>query len=154
MRLSMIFSISALTLVTACSTVPKTDTLMTGIDMKAAAPATAPGTKLAATDPTCKTFYNNVSDAAIEAEKAKRTNKQAASTGVSILTSVIGLGPLGSIATSSAAQIALSQTGSDVSTVVFDPEKSFDKRVIETADKVNCPVRVKTPTPAKTTTTP
>ena len=154
MRLSILFSISAVTLLSACSTVPKTDTLLTGIDMKAAAPATASGTKLAATDPTCKTFYNNVAEAAVDAQKAKRTNKQVASTGVSVLTSVIGLGPVGSIATSSAAQIAIAQSGSDVSTVVFDPEKSFDKRVIQTAETVNCPIRIKTPTPAKTATTP
>lgn len=134
---------SSALMMTACSTVPSSKTLMTGISPAKVATSSAKPNMLLADDPVCESFYENVITAAVKAQKAKSSNKQLASTGVSILTSVVGLGPIGSMATSSAAQIAMNRSPRNVSTTEFDPEKKFDRKVIKTAQGLGCPLRIK-----------
>ena len=141
MRISTSFTaVAALTLLSACSTVPKMDSLTDGIDQDKL------GTQKqmrVSNDPVCIEFYENVIAAAEKSAKAKRSNAQMASAGVSVASIVAGLGPLGSVATQSAARVLISRSANDVSTTVFDPENRFDARIIEAANQVNCPVRVK-----------
>lgn len=147
-RLTSILALApAILLIASCSTVPKTTSLTDGVDFSKS--VNKPGVPLASDDPICLAFYRNVIDAAVKSQKAKRSNAQFASTGVSVLTSVIGLGPIGSMATSSAARIAINQRISDVSRTEFDPDKKFDRKIIKTAQTVGCPVSVKN-APAKT----
>ncbi len=136
-------ALSTLFTISACSTVPKETSLLEGINTKSLNASAKGAPVRSSSDPICSAFYNNVIEAAVKAEKAKRTNKQLASTGVSLLSVIAGVGPAGSIAANSATRIALSQSGANVSKTVFDPEQSFDKRVIDTARQVNCPITVK-----------
>ncbi len=141
-RLAAILSLTTgLMILSACSTVPKTTSLTDGIDFSKS--VNKPGVPLASDDPICTAFYRNIIDAAVKSQKAKRSNAQLASTGASVLTSMVGLGPVGSMATSSAARIAINQQISDVSRTEFDPKKKFDRKIIETAKTVGCPVSIK-----------
>lgn len=153
MRLStpiLYISIPAITLLSACSTVPSAKSLTNGIDSeKIAAQKT---TMRASNDPICTTFYENVIEAANKSAKNKRTNAQLASTGVSIGSVLAGIGPIGSIAAQSAARQLIGRSVSDVSSTSFDPENKFDRAIIESAKEVQCPVKIKAP--ATTTTTP
>lgn len=141
MRISIILmTLATITLASACSTVPKMASLTDGIDK------TQIGTQKqmrVANDPVCVEFYQNVIAAAEKSAKAKRTNSQLASAGVSVASIAAGLGPLGSIATQSTARILINRKANDVSTTVFDPKKKFDARIIEAANAVNCPVSIK-----------
>jgi len=132
---------AALTFISACSTVPKTKSLTDGIDAdKIASHKTG---MRASNDPVCTTFYGNVIQAANKSARARRNNAQMASAGASIATTLIGLGPVGSIATSSAARVLINGQIKDVSSTIFDPENKFDKRIIDSAKELNCPVRMK-----------
>jgi len=133
----------SVTVLAACSTVPSSKVLMDGVDVKAAKTLPAGTTMRAQSDPICTQYYTNVFEAARKAAKAKQNNKRFAATGVSIATSMIGLGPVGSVATSGAAQIALAQSPNIVATTQFDPEKSFDKKIIDGANELKCPISVK-----------
>jgi len=97
----------------------------------------------ASNDPVCSQFYSNVIEAANKSARAKNTNSQFATAGVSIAGAVVGLGPAGAIATNTAARVLLTQTITEVPTTTFDPEERFDKRIIDTAAAVNCPITIK-----------
>ncbi len=135
-----LIALSTLAILSACSTVPKMNALTEGLDKDQL------GTQKqmrVSNDPVCIEFYENVIAAAEKSAKAKRTNAQMASAGVSVASVVAGLGPLGSIATQSAARVLINRAASDVSSTEFDPENKFDARIIEAANEVNCPVKVK-----------
>lgn len=133
--------ISSVLVLSACSTVPKSKTLMQGIDVDKSSSANM--TKRSSTDPVCTTFYSNVIEAARKSANAKRTNSQMLGAGVSIGGALAGIGPVGSVITNSAARVLLNRTAKDVSNTEFDPEKKFDKPIIEAADGLQCPIRVK-----------
>jgi len=141
MRISSpLLALTTMAMLSACSTVPSMSALTEGIDTKQT------GTQKqvrVSNDPVCLEFYENVITAAEKSAKAKRTNAQMASAGVSIATIASGLGPLGSIATQSAARVLISRSVNDVSTTELDPENKFDRRIIEAAGEVNCPVKIK-----------
>lgn len=141
MRISMpIIAIATIAVLSACTTVPKMKSLTEGID------ADQLGTEKqvrVSNDPVCLEFYENVIDAAAKSAKAKRTNAQMASAGVSIASMAAGLGPLGSMATQGAARVLINRSVNDVSSTEFDPENKFDKRIIDAANEVNCPVKIK-----------
>ncbi len=136
----LIGAVPALLLISACSTVPSTSALTEGIKKDQISEQSQ---MRVSNDPVCTEFYENVIMAANKSAKAKRTNAKMASTGVSIGTILAGVGPLGSIATRSAASVLINRSVKDVSSTLFDPEQKFDRKVIETADKLQCPVRVK-----------
>jgi len=104
---------------------------------------TAGATKRSTTDPVCTQFYTNVIEAARKSAKAKRTNSQLAGAGVSIGGALAGIGPVGSVLTNTAARVLISRSVSDVATTEFDPERKFDKPIIETANSLSCPLKVK-----------
>ena len=143
MRLSkslILFAVPAIALLSACSTVPSSKSLVSGIDKdKITAQKT---TMRASNDPVCITFYENVIEAANKSAKAKRTNAQMASTGVSIGSVLAGLGPIGSIAAQSATRTLIAGSVSDVSSTSFNPENKFDRAIIESAKEVQCPVKI------------
>lgn len=131
---------TAIFALSACSTVPSMNSLTEGIDKDQL------GTQKqvrVSNDPICMEFYENVITAAEKSAKAKRTNAQMASAGVSLATIASGMGPLGSIATQSAARVLINRNADEVSSTVFDPEDKFDKRIIDAANEVNCPVKIK-----------
>lgn len=135
----------ALLLVSACSTVPSSSALTEGIKKDQMTKQTQ---MRVSNDPVCTEFYENVIMAANKSAKAKRNNAKLASAGVSIGTILAGVGPLGSIATRSAASVLINRSVSDVSSTQFDPEHKFDRKVIATAQELQCPVQVKGQTTA------
>lgn len=138
--LTSLTTVTLMAVLSACSTVPKMDSLTEGLDKDKLG---AQKQMRVSNDPVCIEFYENVIAAAEKSAKAKRSNAQMASAGVSIASVVAGLGPLGSIATQSAARVLVNRSASDVSSTVFDPSNKFDARIIEAANEVNCPVRIK-----------
>ncbi len=129
---------------TACSTVPSATKLTDGIDLKQS-PATSP--MRAKDDPVCEQFYINIRKAANDAVKAKRNNADLARIG-----SVVALGAIGApqgsgIVTSHAAQRLIDSKTRDVSLYTFDPDLKFDRRIIDTAFELKCPITIKDKTP-------
>jgi len=143
MRISsrlVLTSIPALLLISACSTVPSTKSLTDGLTPDKLSKQSQ---MRASNDPICTEFYENVIVAANKSAKAKRTNAQMASAGVSVATVLAGVGPLGAMATRSAAGVLIGRSVKDVSSTTFNPENKFDRRIIETAADLQCPVIVK-----------
>lgn len=131
---------------TACVSVPSQNQLMTGIDSSKITQNTV--TKLAATDPTCVNFYNNVNTFQKEAQKAQGSKNFMTSLGLNVLVSVAtagiipaGLSPVGQIAASTAASSVTSQ-GSQIALRQLNSTNRADAKIIETAAQIGCPVSI------------
>lgn len=138
-RLSLA-TLPAILLISACSTVPSSSSLTEGIKKDQ---MTKQSQMRVSNDPVCVEFYENVILAANKSAKAKRNNAKIASAGVSIGTILAGVGPLGSIATRSAASVLIDRSVKDVSSTQFDPEHKFDRKIIKAAEQLQCPVQIR-----------
>lgn len=136
----------ALSVMTAigCSTVPSATKLTQGIDVQKQ--TSAPSKMLAKDDPVCKQFYANIYKAASDAVKAKRNNADMARVGASVAGGFLGI-PAGGMIASQTAQRIISSNTTNISTQAFDPEYKFDRRIIDTAKDLNCPIKIKDKTP-------
>lgn len=138
-----IFLISAVMTTVACSTVPSTTKLTEGIDVQKTSAPTQMRTK---DDPICEKFYANIYKAASDAVEAKRNNADLARVGASVAGGFLGIPSGGLIASQTASRIIATKT-TDISTQAFDPEYKFDRRIIDTAKDLNCPIKIKDKTP-------
>lgn len=149
MRIStsaILVSICSLTLV-SCASVPQQDQLMTGIDTTTMTQATA--TKRATSDPVCVNFYNNVASFQKQAAKSKGGQNFLASVGINVLAAVAtqgivptGIGSTaGRVAAYSAASSVTSQ-GSRIAIKQLSSSNRADKKIIEAAAQIGCPVSI------------
>jgi len=138
-------------LMSACSTTPPSSTLLTGISTSdiAAKPANIDvnGQRLAS-DPVCQSFYANAVSFSRAASQPNTGGRILAATGLSVLASVATNGILGGVGTGVggvAAQTAASQlifTGGNAALSGLNASRGPDKRIIEKAAEINCPVSV------------
>lgn len=140
---SLTLAVPVLFLLSACSTVPSTTSLTEGIDVQKSASPTVLRSK---DDPVCEKFYSNIYTAAKDAVEAKRNNADMTRVGAAVAGGFLGIPAGGLIASKTAERIIDSKTN-DVSTQTFDPELKFDRRIIETAVELNCPIKIKDKTP-------
>lgn len=141
-------SLLSLFLLAACSTMPNSATLMTGIDtqqMQKTAPTT-PGALRAETDPVCVSFYKNAEVYLAEAKKPNTSRKFLTDLGVNVATglAVQGVVPSG---LSRTGQIVARQTvyttaqyGRGMALKQLDAKTVAGKKVIEVAGQIGCPV--------------
>jgi len=136
---------------TACSTTPPSSTLLNGISAAdiAAKPSNVDVNGLrAASDPVCQTFYANSVTFAKAASRPSPGGQILAATGISVLASVATNGLLGGVGNSVggiAAQTATSQliySGGNVALSGLNASRTGDKRIIEKAAEINCPVNL------------
>jgi len=127
----------------ACSTVPNSSTLMTGIDASQLGKTTA---LRSAADPICVSFYKNAQTYLTAASKPNPGANFLTSLGVGVLASVAtagivpaGLGNVGQIAASQAISTTVYQ-GSGLVLKGLDPKKGVGKNITEAATEVGCPV--------------
>ena len=140
-------AVLTLSLVTACASTPPTNTLLTGIDSSAVT-KTADTTNIArtASDPVCQQFYANAVDFSKQAAKPNPGGQILAATGISVLASVVTGGlfsGIGSTTGQIAAQTATNQlvyTGSNAALSGLNGANSADKKIIDMAQSLGCPV--------------
>ena len=140
-------------LLTACASTPSSNILLTGISDAdlAAKPANVDVNGLrAASDPVCVQFYEN-SVAFARAAETKQPNpwgQFAAATGISVAAAVLTNGlfrdsgnSVGAIAARSATSQAIF-IGSNQALSGLNSSRGSDKKIIEQAEKLSCPVNV------------
>ncbi len=135
-------------LLSACTTIPNSSTLVKGID-PAALQTTDAATKTqrTAVDPVCTKFYSNAIDYAQAASKPNSTNRFLASTGISVLAAVAtnglftGAGGIGQAAARTATSAVVHQ-GGKAALSGLDPKKTAHKNIIDKANELGCPVNV------------
>ncbi len=135
----------------ACSTTPPSATLLTGLQASdiEAKPANLDvnGQRLAS-DPVCQGFYANAVNFSKAANRPNPGGRVLAATGLSVLAAVATNGILGGVGTGVggvAAQTAASQlifTGGDAAISGLNASRGPDKKIIEKAAEINCPVSV------------
>lgn len=130
----------------ACTTVPKTSTLTSGIDM-AQISKPVPGTMRAETDPVCIQFYQNVNSYVAAANKQKKSGNFLTSLGLGIVASVAtagivpaGLGTVGQAAANTAVNTTIQQGGSMVLKGV-KPGSNIETKLSDAADETGCPLK-------------
>lgn len=147
-RIAIGLAASALML-TACASTPPTRTLLTGIDSTAlakAADTSQTPVLRATTDPVCTQFYANAVDFAKQARQPNVGGQILAATGISALASIATNGLLSGIGSQTgriAAQAATSQliyTGGNAALSGLNASNSADKKVIDAAQSLGCPV--------------
>jgi len=147
-----VLSLSAAFL-TACASTPPASTLLTGISEAdlAAKPANVDVNGLrAASDPVCVQFYENSVAFASAAETSGPNpwGQFAAATGISVAAAVLTNGLLGDSGNSVGAIAARSATsqaifiGGNQALSGLNSSRGADKKIIEQAAKINCPVNV------------
>ena len=142
------FILSA-SVLSACTTLPKSSTLMEGIDPASLQQpdATQKTQPKLSTDPVCTQFYENAIEYAQAAAKPNSTSKFLTSTGISVLAAVAtnglftGAGGVGQAAARTATSAAVHQ-GGKAAISGLDPKKTAHKNIIDKAEEIGCPVNV------------
>ena len=141
--------ITAFTLsLASCSTVPRQDDLISGID-KTQLAQNASKARLP-TDPVCVDFYSNVTEFQKQAQSNRSTRNFFSSIGLNVASAVVanqvvpaGIGnQTGRIAANTAARSA-TNTGSRIALRELNSSDRADAKVIEVANEIGCPVNVK-----------
>jgi len=139
--------VSALILVSvsACSTMPKSSTLMAGID-ETQLSQIAPNTLRGASDPVCVNFYKNAQQFIAEANKPNPGRNFLTNLGVSVLAGVAtagvvpsGLSTVGQMAASQAVSSTVSQ-GSGLVLQGMKQNSGATAKITEAAAEIGCPV--------------
>ena len=133
----------------ACSSVPKSSTLMTGIDKTQLTQTTA-GALRAPTDPVCVNFYDNVQTYVAAANKPNPGRNLLTSLGVGVLASVAtaglvpsGLGTVGRVAASQAVNTTVYQ-GSGMVLRGMKANSGPGAKISEAAAEIGCPISLTT----------
>lgn len=129
----------------ACSTVPKSSTLLTGID-KTQLSQTTPNTLRAASDPVCISFYDNVKTYVAAANKPAKGRNFMTALGIGVVASVAtagivpsGLGTVGQIAANRAVNTTIHQ-GSGMVLKGIEASSVPGKKISEAAAEIGCPL--------------
>lgn len=129
----------------ACSSVPKSSTLMTGID-KTQLTQSAPGTSRTATDPVCIRFYDNVKTYVAAANKPNHGRNFLTSLGVGVIASAAtagivpsGLGTVGRVAASQAVNATV-YAGSGMVLRGIKANSGQGTKISEAAAEIGCPI--------------
>lgn len=148
LKITMISSILLLSL-SACSTVPNSSTLMSGID-EAQLSKVAPDTVRAASDPVCVSFYENAKTYIAQANKPNPGQNFMKSLGISVLAGVVtgglvpaGLGSVGQVAASQAVSTTVTQ-GSGMALQGLKSNSPVSAKITEAAAEIGCPMSIAT----------
>jgi len=144
LKTSLVISLAVVGL-SACSSVPKSSTLMTGIDTTQLSKP-APNTLRAATDPVCVSFYDNVETYVAAANQPNKGRNFLTSLGVGVLASVAtagivpsGLGSVGQAAASTAVSTTVRQGSGMVMQGIKENSKTGEK-IADAAAEIGCPI--------------
>lgn len=143
---TLLVSSLALTLA-SCASVPSQDQLVSGIDQTKLAQTTT--TKRLASDPVCTDFYSNIAEFQKSAQSNTGTKNFLSSLGLSVASAVLvgqvvpsGISSTtGRLAAYSAAGAVASQ-GNRMVLRELRSSKRADKKIIDVADQLGCPVTV------------
>ena len=146
LKTSLVCSLAIVTL-SACSSVPKSSTLLTGIDTTQLEKPAA-DTLRSETDPVCVNFYENVQTYIAAANKPNSGGNFLTSLGIGIVASVAtagivpaGLGTVGQTAANMAVHSTI-RHGSGMVLQGIKPDSKIGERIFEAADEIGCPVAI------------
>ena len=144
LKTSLITSLAFVAL-SACSSVPKSSTLMTGIDTTQLAKPT-PNSLRSPTDPVCVNFYKNVQTYVTAANQPNHGRNFLTSLGVGVIASVAtagivpsGLGTLGQVAAGTAVNTSI-RAGSGMILKGMSAKSKTGKKITEAAEEISCPI--------------